>query len=155
MKIHRFVGKMAGATLKFFRPTEVDILTVLTERMVGIDLTDRAEQARDREAPIPEHLPMVTTVDAFVVGLPLNLQARLRQALQLFQWCPILFIGKLRPFTQLAQRDAETYIQSWALSRFALRRRLFRGLRDLAFLGYYSQSVNHACHTSNGESEER
>ena len=115
-------------TLQFFSPTEVEILTILTERMVGTDFPD------------VKHSPTMTTIDTFVAGLPLDLQAQLRRALHLFQWCPILFAGKLRPFTQLSPDDADTYIRSWAESRFGLRRRLFRGLRDLTFLGYYSQS---------------
>ena len=115
-------------TLQFFSPTEVEILTILTERMVGTD------------SPDVKHSPTMTTIDTFVAGLPLDLQVQLRRALHLFQWCPILFAGKLRPFTQLSPDDADTYIRSWAESRFGLRRRLFRGLRDLTFLGYYSQS---------------
>ena len=114
--------------LQFFSPTEAEILTVLTERMVGTDASN------------VEHSPTVTTIDAFVAGLPLYLRVQLRRALHLFQWGPVLFLGKLRPFTRLSARDAEIYIQSWAESRFGLRRRLFRGLRDLTFLGYYSQS---------------
>ena len=114
--------------LQFFSPIEAEILTVLTERMVGTDASN------------VEHSPTVMTIDAFVAGLPLYLRVQLRRSLHLFQWGPVLFLGKLRPFTRLSPRDAEIYIQSWAESRFGLRRRLFRGLRDLTFLGYYSQS---------------
>ena len=130
-------------TLQFFSPTEVEILTILTERMVGTDFPD------------VKHSPTMTTIDTFVAGLPLDLQVQLRRALHLFQWCPILFAGKLRPFTQLSPDDADTYIRSWAESRFGLRRRLFRGLRDLTFLGYYSQSSTDSCQTSTDKLERR
>ena len=129
--------------LQFFSPTEAEILTVLTERMVGTDF------------PNIEHTSPVTIIDAFVVELPSNLQVQLRRALHLFQWCPVVFTGQLRPFTRLSPRDAEIYIQSWAESRFAIRRRLFRGLRDLTFLGYYSQPSTHIYQTSTSEPEER
>ena len=129
--------------LQFFSPTEAEILTILVERMVGTDCPD------------VEHPPTVTTIDAFVARLPLNLQLQLRRALHLFQWCPILFARKLRPFTRLSPSDAEIYIQSWAESRFALRRRLFRGLRDLTFLGYYSQSSTDIYQPATTETEER
>ena len=129
--------------LQFFSPTEVEVLIVLTERMVGTDFPD------------VEHSPTVTTIDAFVAGLPLNLRVQLRRALHLFQWCPILFTGKLRPFTRLSPHDADTYIRSWAESRFGLRRRLFRGLRDLTFLGYYSQSATGIYKTSTDKPERR
>ena len=113
---------------------------VLTEHMVGTDPPDRQQRPSARGASISNYPPTVTTIDAFVAGLPSNVQVRLRRALHLFQWCPILFVGKLGPFTQLSFHDADAYIQSWAESRFGLRRRLFRGLRDVTLLGYYSQS---------------
>ena len=125
-------------TLQFFSSTEVEILTVLTERMVGVDFPNVWKWSYARETSTPEFSSTVATIDAFVAGLPVNLQSQLRRALLLFQWCPILFIGTPRPFTRLSPHDAEIYIQSWAESRFGLRRRLFRGLRDLTFLGYYS-----------------
>ena len=130
-------------TLQFFSSTEAEILIVLTERMVGIDSLD------------VEHSSVVTTIDAFVAELPVRLRVKLRRALHLFQWSPILFAGKLRSFTRLSPHDADTYIRSWAESRFARRRRLFRGLRDLTFLGYYSQSSTNICHNSTDEPERR
>ena len=128
---------------------------VLTERMVGTDFPDARHQSCGREVSTREHSLTVKIIDTFVAGLPLNLRTQLRRALRLFQWCPILFIGKLCPFTQLSPHDAETYIRSWAESRFGLRRRLFRGLRDVTFLGYYSQSVTDIYQTSTDEPEGR
>ena len=122
--------------LQFFSTTEAEILTVLTERMVGIEFPDVV------------HFPTVVPIDTFVAGLPLNLRVRLRRALHLFQWSPILFAGKLCPFTRLSPYDADTYIRSWAESRFGRRRYLFRGLRDLTFLGYYGGSAADICQTS-------
>ena len=114
---------------------------VLTQRMVGTDSPDRQQRPSARGTSTSNHPPTVTTIDAFVAGLPSNVQVRFRRALHLFQWCPLLFVGKLGPFTQLSFHDADAYIQSWAKSRFGLRRRLFRGLRDVTLLGYYSQSA--------------
>ena len=128
-------------TLQFFSPPEAEILMVLTERMVGTDSHDTQQQPSARGTSTSYRPPTVTTIDAFVAGLPANMQVRLRRALHLFQWCPILFVGKLGPLTQLSLHDADAYIQSWAASRFGLRRRLFRGLRDVTLLGYYSQST--------------
>ncbi len=127
-------------TLQFFSPTEADILRILTERMVGTDSPVGWEQPSARATSAAGHAPTVITIDAFLTALPRNVQVRFRRALHLFQWCPILFGGKLCLFTQLASGDADTYIRSWAESRFGIRRRLFRGLRDVTFLGYYSQS---------------
>ena len=142
-------------TLQFFSPTEADILRILTERMVGTDSSVRWAQPGAPATSAVRHAPTVTTIDAFVTGLPRNVQIRFRRALHLFQWCPILFGGKLCPFTQLSSRDADTYIRSWAESRFGLRRRLFRGLRDLTFLGYYGESATDIYQTSTDKPERR
>ena len=109
----------------FFTAVEHDILKSVCAYMVGV--------SGDTALDTP-----VIVVDTFVQQLPKTLRRQLRFGLHLFQWGPPLFIGKSCRFTQLVPRDAVKYIESWAKSRFKVRRRLFRGLRDIAFLGYYS-----------------
>lgn len=109
----------------FFTQTEHDILKSLCAYMVGV--------SNDTGLEIP-----IITIDAFVQQLPKPLRTRIRFGIHLFQWSPFLFIGKLCLFTQLDPRESVEYIDSWAGSRFRIRRQLFRGLRDIAFLGYYS-----------------
>ena len=119
------MSKTTPSTTYFFTQSEHEILRFLSAYMVGIP--------RDTTLDVP-----IITIDAFVKQLPKTLQAQLRFGLHLFQWGPPLFIGKVRQFTQLDPRDAVRYIDTWANSRFGIRRKLFRGLRDIAFLGYYS-----------------
>ena len=114
-------------TTYFFTEVEHDILKSLCAYMVGIP--------NDTVSEVP-----VIVIDSFVQQLPKALRTQLRLGLHLFQWAPPLFIGKRCRFTQLVPRDAVKYIESWAESRFKTRRRLFRGLRDIAFLGYYSST---------------
>ncbi len=109
----------------FFTEVEHDILKSVCTYMVGV--------SEDTTLDIP-----IIVIDAFVQHLPKALRKQLRFGLHLFQWGPPLFIGKPCRFTQLVPRDAVKYIESWAKSRFKVRRRLFRGLRDIAFLGFYS-----------------
>ena len=109
----------------FFTEVEHNILKSVCTYMVGV--------SGDAALDIP-----VIVIDAFVQQLPKALRKQLRFGLHLFQWGPPLFIGRPRRFTQLDPRDAVKYIESWAKSRFRVRRRLFRGLRDIAFLGFYS-----------------
>ena len=119
---------MLRATSKatyFFTEVEHDILKSVCAYMVGVS----ADTALDTS---------VIVIDTFVQQLPKTLRRQLRFGLHLFQWGPPLFIGKLCRFTQLDPRDAVRYIEGWAKSRFKVRRRLFRGLRDSAFLGFYS-----------------
>ena len=109
----------------FFTQVEHEILKSVCIYMVGVP--------RDTALDMP-----VIVIDTFVKQLPKALQTQLRLGLHLFQWGPAFLIGKPRHFTQLAPSDAVKYIESWAKSRFGIRRKLFRGLRDIAFLGYYS-----------------
>ena len=111
----------------FFTQVEHDILKSVCAYMVGVPC--------DTALDTP-----VIAVDAFVQQLPKALQKQLRFGLHLFQWGPPLFSGKSCRFTQLPSPDAVRYIEGWAKSRFRIRRRLFRGLRDIAFLGYYSST---------------
>ena len=116
--------------LRFFSQKETQVLKALLESMIETDAVD-GERNEDADA--------LATMDSYVAGLPSGLQAQLRRALRLFQCCPILFIGRPRTFTRLSRQDQEAYIRTWAESRLGLRRRVFRALRDLAFVGYYSQ----------------
>lgn len=111
----------------FFTQTEHNILKSVCAYMVGVP--------NDVGLEIP-----IITIDAFVQQLPKTLRTRIRFGIHLFNWGPALFIGKMCPFTQLDSRDAVRYIEGWAGSRFGIRRQLFRGLRDIAFLGYYSNT---------------
>lgn len=117
--------KATPQTTYYFTEVEHDILKSLCAYMVGVSC--------DTTLDLP-----VIAIDAFVQQLPKASRKQLRFGLHLFQWCPPLLIGKPQRFTQLDPRDAVRYIESWARSRFRVQRRLFRGLRDIAFLGYYS-----------------
>ena len=117
--------KPTASATYFFTQVEHDILKSVCASMVGVPC--------DTALDIP-----VITIDTFVKQLPKALRTQLRFALFLFEWGPPFFIGKPCRFTQLAPRDAVRYIDTWAKSRLGVRRKLFRGLRDIAFLGYYS-----------------
>ena len=109
----------------FFTQAEHAILKSVCTYMVGVPCNTALD------------IPIIT-IDSFVKQLPKALRMRLRFGLYLFQWAPVIFIGKPRHFTQLDPPDAVRYIDTWAKSRLGVRRKLFRGLRDIAFLGYYS-----------------
>ena len=111
----------------FFTEVEHAIIKSVCAYMVGL--------SSDTALDVP-----VIAIDTFVQQLPKTLQKQFCYGLHLFQWGPLLFIGKPQRFTQLDSRDAVRYIEGWAKSRFKVRRRLFRGLRDIAFLGYYSSN---------------
>ena len=107
--------KPTVSTTYFFSQAEHEILKSVCAYMVGVP--------RDTALDIP-----IITIDAFVKQLPKALRAQLRFAL--FPYSsgdPSFFIGKPRHFTQLDLPDAVRYIDTWAKSRLAVRRKLFPG----------------------------
>ena len=109
----------------FFTENEHRILKAVSAKMIGVPC--------DTALDTP-----IVVIDTFVRTLPKALQRQLRIGLHLFQWGPVLFMRRLAKFTDLPSDAAVAYIESWAASRYAVRRKLFRGLRDIALLGYYS-----------------
>jgi hypothetical protein len=115
---------------RFFDDAETEILTQLMQRIVETGLPD-APRVRDTGA--------VATVDAVCRGLDPAVSGMLPLALQLVEWGPLLF--ELRParFTSLPPEEQDASLRSWMTSRLQLRRTAFLGLRNLCFLGWYSQ----------------
>lgn len=115
---------------RFFDDAETEILTQLMQRMVETGLPD-APQVRATRA--------VATVDAVCLGLDPAISGVLPLALLLVEWSPLLFDLRLARFTTLGADEQDASLRSWTTSRFQLRRTAFLGLRNLCFLGWYSQ----------------
>ena len=124
-RVNTLMPKPTASATYFFTQAEHEVLKSISAYMVGVPC--------DAALDIP-----VITIDAFIKELPKTLRTQLRFGLFLFQWGPTFFIGRPCRFTRLDPRDAVRYIDTWAKSRLRGRRKLFRGLRDIAFLGYYS-----------------
>jgi len=120
----------ADAGDRFFDDSETEILTQLMQRMVETGL-EGAPRVRDTRA--------VATVDAVCRGLDPAVSGLLPLALRLVEWGPLLF--ELRParFTGLSPDEQDASLRGWMTSRLQLRRTAFLGLRNLCFLGWYSQ----------------
>ena len=115
---------------RFFDDAETEILTQLMQRVVETGLPD-APQVRDTRA--------VATVDEVCRGLDPAVSGLLPLALLLVEWGPLLFDLRFARFTKLGADEQDASLRSWATSRFELRRTAFLGLRNLCFLGWYSQ----------------
>ena len=115
---------------RFFDDAETEILTQLMQRMVETGLPD-APRVRDTRA--------VATVDAVCRGLDPAVSGVLPLALLLVEWGPLLFDLRFARFTTLGADEQDASLRSWMTSRLALRRTAFLGLRNLCFLGWYSQ----------------
>jgi len=115
---------------RFFDAAETEILTQLMERITDTGLAN-APRVRDTHA--------VATVDTLCRGLDPEISGVLPIALRLFEWGPLLFEGRLARFGSLAPAEQDASLAGWMQSRFELRRMAFLGVRNLCFMGWYSQ----------------
>ena len=113
-----------------FTPSEARTLDAVVKRMVG------TREDGTKEEHIDSALEVIAS---YVTALPPSLQGQLRRAIRLFEWAPLVFIGRPTTFSRLSPSSQDAYIRTWSGSGFSLRRRVFRSLRDLALMGYYSQ----------------
>jgi hypothetical protein len=116
----------------FFDARQTGILAQIAERM--IDTGDPAmPRLRDTGA--------IAAIDRTCRALDPALTGLLPVALLLFEWGPIVLDWRIRRFTQLSDAEKDAYLAGWMNSRFEVRRMAFFALRNLSFLGYYSQDA--------------
>jgi hypothetical protein len=123
-------GATAGEEARFFSAYESELLTQIVERMVETGAPD-APAVRDTRA--------IETIDRSLRGLDPALSGALPIALRLFEWGPFLFDFTFSRFTSMSDAGKDASLECWMTSRLALRRQAFMALRNLAFLGYWSQ----------------
>ena len=114
----------------FFSPAEQEVLTQVVERMVA---------SHEPGAPRVRDTHTVGTIDALCGSLDPSVTQPLPTLLRVVDWAPFLFDLRLRRFTRLTPAEQDASLDGWMRSRFALRRMAFQALRNLSFLGYYSQ----------------
>jgi hypothetical protein len=121
----------AGApSERFFDDRETEILTQLMQRITETGLPG-APRVHDTRA--------VATVDAVCRGLDPAVSGVLPLALRLFEWGPLLFDLRLARFSDLSAAEQDASLRGWMTSRLPLRRTAFLGVRNLCFMGWYSQ----------------
>jgi len=115
-----------------FSAGEIEILTQIVERMVDTG---------DPKAPRVRDTGAIGTIDRIVSGLDPAVTRDLPLALRLFEWGPFLFDLTFTRFTAMTDAQKDASLSAWMTSRLAVRRMGFTALRNLAFLGYYSQDA--------------
>ena len=120
----------AAPSERFFDDHETEILTQLMQRITETGLAG-APRVRDTRA--------VATVDAVCRGLDPAVSGVLPLALRLFEWGPLLFDLRLARFSDLSDAEQDASLRGWMTSRLALRGTAFLGVRNLCFMGWYSQ----------------
>lgn len=68
-------------------------------------------------------------------------QSQVKQVLALVENGTRYFLFSIRPFRELATRDAQDYLRAWETSRFDFRRTAYQALRMLTLFYYYSQDA--------------
>lgn len=115
---------------RFFAPGDAEILTQVVERLV-----DTGEPG----APPVRETGAVATIDRLCAGLDPGLTSALPWLLRMVEWGPWIFEATPARFTHLAPAAQDASLRGWMTSRLDLRRAGFQALRNLAFLGYWSQ----------------
>jgi hypothetical protein len=116
----------------FFSEPEREILTRVVERMVETDAP---------EAPAVRETRTIEVIDRICAGLDPEVSAVLPVLLRLVEWGPLLFDFELTRFSNMSDAGKDGSLRCWMTSRIGLRRRAFYALRNLSYLGYYSQEA--------------
>jgi hypothetical protein len=119
-----------AAAAPFFAPAEAEILTAVVERMVDSGL-EGAPRVRETRA--------VETIDRLCLSLDPALTRPLPALLRVVEWGPYLFDWTFARFSALGAEAQDASLRGWMSSGLALRRQGFQALKNLSFLGWYSQ----------------
>ena len=126
------LAKSADDGLTVLSAGDAEILSAIAERMVFTG---------DPQMPRFGETSGLRIIDSSMRYLPDDVTQQLRWALLLFEYAPPLFAGRFSTFTSLDEAAQDAYIAGWAESRFALRRVAFQALKNLSYLGYYSDAA--------------
>jgi hypothetical protein len=102
-------------------------------------LAERITHTGDAAMPAFSQTAAMPAIDGALRQLPPDLVEQLSWGLWLFEYGPPVLIGRLSTFTGLTPEWQDAYLTTWEQSRFQLRRVAFQAVKNLAFLGYYSQ----------------
>ncbi len=121
-------------------------LRVLSARQAEILTAIGARIAATGEPSMPEFgdTPAIATIDRTLLYLPADIRDQFGWALLLFDYGPFVFDLRFSRFTALGPEERDASIRGWAGSRFETRRLVYRAMKNMSFLGYYSQDATWA-----------
>jgi len=127
-------GAVAGNRCKtsFFSEHERELLTGVVERMVATGAPD---------APTVRETGSIEVIDRICAGLDPGVSGVLPNLLRLVEWGPLLLDFTPTRFSKMSDAEKDASLRAWMTSRLDLRRRAFYALRNLSYLGYYSQDA--------------
>jgi hypothetical protein len=121
-----------GAALRVLGPSDARILGAVAERIVFTG---------DPEMPRFADTAGLATIDVALLHVPETVRTQLYWALRIFEYGPPAFTWRLSRFTALDAAAQDDYLRAWSESRFVTCRLAFQALKNLSFLGYYSQDA--------------
>ena len=113
----------------FFDANEREILGAVVARMV---------ETGEPGAPAVAETAALGRIDALCAGLDPAITGPLPLLLRLVDWGPFLFELRFARFRELGPAEQDEALRGWMTSRLELRRLGFAALRNLSFVGYWS-----------------
>lgn len=123
-----------GVDLQVLSPRAYATLQAVAMRCVG---------SRGAEAIRARRIDPARAADVWVARLP-ALAGPLVQALWVLEWGVAPLLAKWRPFTALDGASQDRVLEDLMRSRLELKRDLFKGLKSLAMLTFYSDPASRA-----------
>jgi hypothetical protein len=115
---------------RFFDDGDTEILTQVMERIVDTGRED---------APPLRETGAVATVDTLCLQLDPSISWPLPYLLRVFEWGPFFLDLHFSRFTRMSDAEKDASLRAWMNSRLELRRLAFLAVRNLCFVGFYSQ----------------
>jgi hypothetical protein len=125
-------GGSVAPALHVLSEGDARILSAIAERMVFTG---------DPAMPRFAETSGLAAIDAALTRVDPDVVDQLHWGLLLFEYGPPLFGARFSTFTGLDEKAQDDYLAGWEASRFATRRLVFQALKNLSFLGYYSQDA--------------
>jgi hypothetical protein len=115
-----------------FSDAEREVLTAVVERMV-----DPGEPG----LPAVRDTDAVAVIERVCAGLDPSVSRVLPWLLRAVEWGPLFFDWTFARFTGLDEAGRDAALRGWMTSRLEMRRLGFQALRNLSFVGWYSQDA--------------
>lgn len=90
-------------------------------------------------APTVSPAGVADFVDGYMPYLPTMLRVLFPVGLMLLEFGAFIFGPSLVPFSFMSKKAKQRYLEGWATARWRIRRELWKALKGLCLLYYYSQ----------------
>ncbi|MCP9759912.1 hypothetical protein EGI20_11405 [Aquitalea sp. S1-19] len=123
-----------GLDTRFLNASDTNLLAAIAPVMLGLSLDANQSKA------------LLFGVDAAITGLPLMLQAEVRQLLDLLgnRWGRRYLAGVKAPWASASVAELHAFLDSWRQSRFNLLRSGYQALHGLVNAAWYANPASFA-----------